>query len=173
MLKKTIFIKTFILYYLLLLVSYFVFKYCINEGFIVKSLFGATSVLNTYFYLYFALISFGFAIASTFVFKYYISKKIQLRIFVFFPLVCILTSVIGGFFCGVLFGVHDMLVGFYPGSSRFISNMFDRGIETSLVGVFIAFNSFAIFTILLIISAFGLLEFLRHKYLLNNLNKKQ
>ena len=54
-----------------------------------------------------------------------------------------------------------MLAGFYPGSGRFISNMFGWGIETSFTGILLAFNSFAIFTVLLIAYAFGLLEFFR------------
>ena len=96
------------------------------------------------------------------------AEKIQLRILVFFPLIGILASITGGFFCGILFGVHDMPAGFYPGCDRFISNMFNRGIETGIAGVLIALISFALFTISAILCAFGLLEVLRHKHLKEN-----
>jgi len=159
MFKKVFFIKIFALFYLFLLLLYAILKYGFNHDFMVKSLFGVSSVLNTY--IYFILIALAFAIASTFLFKYYIRKKVLLRIFAFFPLIGLLTSVIGGFLCGILFSIHDMLAGFYPGSGRFISNMFGWGIETSFTGILLAFNSFAIFTVSLIAYAFGLLEFFR------------
>ncbi len=165
MFKRVIFIKALVSFYLFSILLYAVFRYGLNEDFVVNTLFARTSILNTYFYLYFALISIGFAITTAFLFKYYISKKIVLRMFVFFPLLGLLTCVIGGFFCGILFGIHDMQVGFYPGISRFISNMFGRGIEVSLLGVLIAFNSLAIYTSQIIINAIGLLEFLMHKQL--------
>ena len=84
MFKKVFFIKIFALFYLFLLLLYAILKYGFNHYFVVKSLFGVSSVLNTYFYIYFILIALAFAIASTFLFKYYICKKVLLRIFAFF-----------------------------------------------------------------------------------------
>lgn len=174
MFRRKIFFKTFTLFYLFLLILYGILKHGFEVSFVIYAPFrGVTSLLSIHFYQYFALMALGFSVSSTLFFKVYLRQKAIVRTFIFFPLIGLLTSLIGGFLCGVLFAIHDMFIGFYPGLPRFKNNMLNRGMETSVFGFFMAIGNLTIFTSLIIIYTLGLLEFLRNKFLLNNPNKKQ
>ncbi|MEM0940638.1 MAG: hypothetical protein AAF600_14530 [Bacteroidota bacterium] len=161
------FIAIFLLSYICSLILYAILKYLLNHDFTIKVPYsGITSFFDYYFYQYLALITLIFATNSTLLINYYQRQKIIIRAFVLFPLIGIITLIVGGFLCGILFSVHDVLAGYYPGNDRFMSNLFNRGIESGLLGAYIAFNSFGVFSVLQIIFSFGILEFLRLQGLL-------
>lgn len=162
--KKNSFL-VFAYYYAILIVLYLIFKYGFKSSFIIKLpiTLSKSSFLDTYFYQYFLLISISFALSYRFLIRKYSSRTFYKRVLIFAPLIGIITLFIGGLFSGVLFAVHDMLMGFYPGFDRFMSNIFSRAFESSILSPLIAFNSFAPFMIVLSLCSIIILELFRIK----------
>ncbi len=156
-------ILAFVSYYVCLMLLYIVFKYIFKTSFIIRVLFSQTNILETYFYQYALVISVAFTIAYHLVSKKYNNQSLFKRIFIFAPLVFLITLFLGGFFSGILFSIHDMQIGFYPGLYRFLSNILEYAMTSSILSPLIVLGSLRLFTLVLLVCSVIILELLRIK----------
>lgn len=159
---RRVFVRFFVFTYAVSLLLFAVLHYALGLDFGVSVAFSQPcSYFEAYFYQYLALISFAGALSTAFLFKTYVQQKTGKRMLLFFPLIGIITLLTGAYLCGLLYGVHDMLAGYYPGKSRFIHNLLSEAKTTAVFGIAVALSSFWHFTLLLIAFVFSLLEVFR------------
>jgi hypothetical protein len=138
-------------------------KYCFS--FMFPFMGGSIPYIDTYLYQYTIGISLIFgSIISKFI-KYYSKQKTKKRIFINLFVIQLLTLLIGGFFSGFLYGIHDMYAGFYLSFDHLMSNCFQDGFLSALMGGYIILSSLPLFGILMLVASFFLVETLRVLYL--------
>ncbi len=147
-----------------LMLLYVVFKYVFKTSFFIRVFLYQTSVLDNYFYQYALLIAVAFTISYHLLIKKYSEQTLFKRIFIFAPFICLITLFFGAFLSGILFSIYDVKMGFYPGFSRFLSNVFENVTSSVILSPFIVMDSLTSFTIVLSICSVIMLELLRERY---------